>query len=140
MEASRTFSLGLGLTNACNLACAHCYRQTARVDCLSLAQVRLACEALGASTARHRGVDRDALARTRPGLDRPDELVPEDQGAVEDGVADPPFQEPVPVRATEAHGRHSHDDLALAGLGCGLVVEPQIARAVEAEGFHERWP
>ena len=44
--AVKTFSLGLGLTNACNLACAHCYRPTARVDHLTLAQVRLACESL----------------------------------------------------------------------------------------------
>src|SRR5712692_422144 len=40
------FSIGLGLTNDCNLACAHCYRDTGRIDRLSLAQVRTICECL----------------------------------------------------------------------------------------------
>ncbi len=39
-------SLGVGLTNACDLACAHCYRDTERVDQLSLEQVASACECL----------------------------------------------------------------------------------------------
>jgi len=34
------FALGLGLTNECNLACAFCYRDTSRVDRLTLDQVR----------------------------------------------------------------------------------------------------
>jgi len=34
------FSLGLGLTNECNLACSFCYRDPTRTDRLSLAQVR----------------------------------------------------------------------------------------------------
>jgi radical SAM protein with 4Fe4S-binding SPASM domain len=34
------FALGLGLTNECNLACAFCYRDTSRVDRLTLEQVR----------------------------------------------------------------------------------------------------
>jgi radical SAM protein with 4Fe4S-binding SPASM domain len=36
----------LGLTNDCNLACAHCYRETLRIDRLSLAEVKAACESL----------------------------------------------------------------------------------------------
>ena len=35
-----TLALGLGLTNECNLACAFCYRDPARVDRLTLGQVR----------------------------------------------------------------------------------------------------
>ena len=38
--ASQEFALGLGLTNECNLACAFCYRDPARVDRLSLDVVR----------------------------------------------------------------------------------------------------
>src|SRR5258708_29560840 len=38
------FSVGLGLTNECNLACAHCYRDTDRIDRLSLDDVRRVCE------------------------------------------------------------------------------------------------
>jgi radical SAM protein with 4Fe4S-binding SPASM domain len=44
--ASGRFALGLGLTNECNLACSFCYRDPARVDRLSLEQVRSAMESL----------------------------------------------------------------------------------------------
>lgn len=40
------FSLGLGLTNECNLACAFCYRDAERVDRLGPEQVRAALDAL----------------------------------------------------------------------------------------------
>jgi MoaA/NifB/PqqE/SkfB family radical SAM enzyme len=39
-------SVGIGLTNDCDLSCAHCYRDTQRVDNLSLAQVKAICENL----------------------------------------------------------------------------------------------
>src|SRR5215813_5839311 len=42
----RGISLGLGLTNECNLACAFCYRDPTRADRLSLQQVKSAMEAL----------------------------------------------------------------------------------------------
>jgi radical SAM protein with 4Fe4S-binding SPASM domain len=44
--ASGGFAVGLGLTNECNLACSFCYRDPARVDRLSLEQVRSAMAAL----------------------------------------------------------------------------------------------
>lgn len=44
--AERTFALGLGLTNECNLACSFCYRDPTSVDRLSLDQVRAVMEAL----------------------------------------------------------------------------------------------
>jgi radical SAM protein with 4Fe4S-binding SPASM domain len=40
------FAVGLGLTNDCNLACAHCYRDTDRIDRLSLDDVRRVCDSL----------------------------------------------------------------------------------------------
>jgi MoaA/NifB/PqqE/SkfB family radical SAM enzyme len=40
------YSVGIGLTNDCNLSCAHCYRDIGRVDRISLAQVQQICEAL----------------------------------------------------------------------------------------------
>jgi len=40
------FAVGLGLTNDCNLACAHCYRDTDRVDHLSLSDVRRVADRL----------------------------------------------------------------------------------------------
>src|SRR5580704_8705838 len=39
-------SLGLGLTNECNLSCAFCYRDPARTDRLSLDQVKSVMERL----------------------------------------------------------------------------------------------
>jgi MoaA/NifB/PqqE/SkfB family radical SAM enzyme len=40
------YSVGIGLTNECNLECAHCYRDTGRVDRINLAQVKQICEAI----------------------------------------------------------------------------------------------
>jgi radical SAM protein with 4Fe4S-binding SPASM domain len=42
----RRFALGLGLTSACNLSCAFCYRDTLRDDRLTLEQVQAALAAL----------------------------------------------------------------------------------------------
>ena len=39
-------SLGLGLTNECNLKCAFCYRDPTRADRLSLEQVKSVIECL----------------------------------------------------------------------------------------------
>jgi radical SAM protein with 4Fe4S-binding SPASM domain len=38
--ASGSFAIGLGLTNECNLSCAFCYRDPARVDRLTVEEVR----------------------------------------------------------------------------------------------------
>ena len=38
--ADRTFALGLGLTNECNLSCSFCYRDPTRTDRLDVAQVQ----------------------------------------------------------------------------------------------------
>ena len=40
------FSVGIGLTNECNLRCPHCYRPDMRLDRLKLHDVRLICESL----------------------------------------------------------------------------------------------
>ena len=40
------YSLGIGLTNDCNLSCAHCYRDTERISSLSLEQVQRICQAI----------------------------------------------------------------------------------------------
>lgn len=40
------FSVGVGLTNACDLACAHCYRDVDGADNLSLDDVKLLCESI----------------------------------------------------------------------------------------------
>jgi hypothetical protein len=104
------------------------------------AEVRIPAEADGAAAARHGRVERHALAGALARLDRPDELVPEYERPVEDGVADPAFEEPVPVRTAQADRGHAHENLSVARLGCRLVVEPEIAGAVKANGLHGRWP
>jgi MoaA/NifB/PqqE/SkfB family radical SAM enzyme len=40
------YSVGIGLTNDCNLACDHCYRDTDRIDNISLQHIRQICEAI----------------------------------------------------------------------------------------------
>jgi MoaA/NifB/PqqE/SkfB family radical SAM enzyme len=40
------YSVGIGLTNDCNLHCAHCYRDTDRIDHISLAQIQHICQAI----------------------------------------------------------------------------------------------
>lgn len=45
------YSLGIGLTNECNLACAHCYRPTGRIDRLSMEDIRRTCDSLPVSAA-----------------------------------------------------------------------------------------
>ena len=46
MADVRALSVGVGLTNACDLACAHCYRETERIDQLTPAQVEGICDGL----------------------------------------------------------------------------------------------
>jgi MoaA/NifB/PqqE/SkfB family radical SAM enzyme len=43
------FSIGIGLTNDCNLNCAHCYRPTDQIYQLSLSDVKIICEHLPVS-------------------------------------------------------------------------------------------
>jgi radical SAM protein with 4Fe4S-binding SPASM domain len=40
------FSVGLGLTNDCDLACAHCYRPRGQIHNLTLGDVKLICESV----------------------------------------------------------------------------------------------
>ena len=40
------YSLGIGLTNDCNLSCAHCYRDTNRIDYIRLEQIEQICQAV----------------------------------------------------------------------------------------------
>jgi radical SAM protein with 4Fe4S-binding SPASM domain len=40
------FSVGLGLTNECNLRCEHCYRPDATIDRLTIGDVRRVCDSL----------------------------------------------------------------------------------------------
>jgi MoaA/NifB/PqqE/SkfB family radical SAM enzyme len=40
------YSVGIGLTNDCNLSCDHCYRDTEQVSWLNLQQVQSICEAI----------------------------------------------------------------------------------------------
>jgi MoaA/NifB/PqqE/SkfB family radical SAM enzyme len=46
MDSAARLSVGIGLTNDCNLACAHCYRDVERVDYVSLDQIKTICALL----------------------------------------------------------------------------------------------
>ena len=69
-----TFSIGVGLTNECNLRCAHCYRPDAVTERLSRADLRRVCDAVKAGSvnlgvgenglhAEYRGILDDLAAR-----------------------------------------------------------------------------
>ena len=47
---AHALSVGLGLTNDCNLSCAHCYRSTDSIAYLSLQDVQTVCEHLSVSS------------------------------------------------------------------------------------------
>ena len=56
LDPDTGISLGLGLTNECNLKCAFCYRDPTRADRLSLAQVESAlAEDIGSGDTTTRG-------------------------------------------------------------------------------------
>ena len=40
------YSLGIGMTNECNLNCAHCYRDTDNISHISLVQIKRICETI----------------------------------------------------------------------------------------------
>ena len=47
---AKAFSVGIGLTNECNLRCAHCYRPDTVLDRLTRADVRRVCDAVSAAS------------------------------------------------------------------------------------------
>ena len=47
---AKAFSVGIGLTNECNLRCAHCYRPDMVLDRLTRADVRRVCDAVSAAS------------------------------------------------------------------------------------------
>jgi MoaA/NifB/PqqE/SkfB family radical SAM enzyme len=51
LKPARGISLGLGLTNECNLKCSFCYRDPTRADRLSLEQVKSVLQ-LGSAVER----------------------------------------------------------------------------------------
>jgi MoaA/NifB/PqqE/SkfB family radical SAM enzyme len=55
-----TLSVGIGLTNDCNLNCAHCYRPTDQVYCLTLGDIKTICQHLPVS-AMGMGTGENAL-------------------------------------------------------------------------------
>lgn len=44
------FSVGIGLTNDCNLSCAHCYRDTTNINYMSLEQIKMICGSIEVSS------------------------------------------------------------------------------------------
>lgn len=54
------YSVGIGLTNDCNLSCNHCYRDTDRIENISLQEIRQICETIPV-TAMGMGTGENAL-------------------------------------------------------------------------------
>ena len=57
------FSVGVGLTNECNLRCAHCYRPDMVVDRLSLSDVQAVCASIPIKSV-NLGVGRTGFIRS----------------------------------------------------------------------------
>jgi MoaA/NifB/PqqE/SkfB family radical SAM enzyme len=45
-EKAMAYSVGVGLTNECNLRCPHCYRPDAVIDRLTMQDIQKVCEAI----------------------------------------------------------------------------------------------
>ena len=86
-----------------------------------------------ARAARNGGIDGNALALTPAGGDDARELVPEHERMLEPGVADATLEQPVPVRAAEAHGGHAHEHLPRRRRRVRLVIQPKVVRPVQPE-------
>jgi hypothetical protein len=96
------------------------------------AEIGVTLEAEGAGLARDGGVQRYAP----PVIGDARELVAEDEGPGEAGVADLPLREPVEVGAAEPDRRDPHERLSLARLRAVLLVQAQVALPVEAQAAH----
>jgi hypothetical protein len=62
--------------------------------------------------------------------------VSEDERPGERHIADPAFRVPVAVGAAQADRGHAEQHLALGGLRLRLLVEADVARAVDPENLH----
>src|SRR5207245_10605794 len=101
-----------------------------------LAQVGMAVAAGRAVGARQRGVHRHAPAV----LGDAAELVAQHERARRAGdAADPALHEPVDVRPAQADRAHAHQRLAGRGPRPLLLVEPQVAPAVQPRHAHRHF-
>jgi hypothetical protein len=92
--------------------------------------VRKTCGADGASLARDGRVECDSLPRARPRHDYTGELVTEHERALERGVADRAFGDPMAVGAAQPDRGDVHEDLPLARDDVRLLVQAKIAHTV----------
>ena len=96
------------------------------------AEVRVPLEAERAALARDRGLDRHEPAVLGPA----GHLVAGHDRARDPARPDPALLEPVEVRSAEADGLDADQHLAGAGLRALLVVDPDVALAVQSGGAH----
>jgi hypothetical protein len=94
------------------------------------AEVAVAYPAVLTITACVGRLDDDALALARAGDDHAAELVPQDEGLVDDRLADAAVLVPVEVGAAEADRGDTHELLAGGGLGRWFVVDTDVTGAV----------
>jgi hypothetical protein len=93
-----------------------------------------------APAAGDRRVERDAFTRARPVSDDADELVPEDERALEDSVPDAAVLEPVQVGTAEPDGADAQEQLVVRGRGGRLVVQAQVVPVVQTHRDHRGCP
>ena len=91
---------------------------------------------VGRAAAGYGRIERHPFSGARPGLDRADELVSQHERVRQGGVADRPLDEPVPIRSAEPDCGHADQNLPVGRCRGGLVVEAEVAPAVEAQRLH----
>jgi radical SAM protein with 4Fe4S-binding SPASM domain len=119
VEAGRTFALGLGLTNECNLACSFCYRDPTRLDRLSLDQVRAVMRGLPVRSVN---------------------LGTGENGMHPEFGAMLAFLRAQPIKLTITSNGHSIDVLADAQVTAFKDVEFSLDYPTEAEQDRQRGP
>jgi hypothetical protein len=120
---------------------------TSETPCLT--EVRPADGARLTGKARDGGVGHDAQAGVGAILDDPRELVAEDEGTLESGIADRPFLVPPDVRAAQADCSHPQTNLSSPRAHGRFAVDPHVPRCMQpgdvddrraASGHRRTWP
>lgn len=116
---ARSFALGLGLTNECNLSCAFCYRDPTRTDRLSLDQVQAVMEGLPVRSVN---------------------LGTGENGMHPDFTAIVDFLRRQPIKLTITSNGHSIETLDDAHLSAFKDVEFSLDYPTEKEQDNQRGP
>jgi hypothetical protein len=101
-------------------------------------EVALSGEAEGAAATGNGGIEHDALAGAGTARHDAGELVAEDERPVENRVADAALEEPVTIGPAETDAADAHEHLSRLRLRVRFLVQPKLARRVQAQSLHAR--